>query len=138
MTIKELSLKCGVSEQAIRKWCQRNQVAKHAKLGYCIDEATEQAILRHYGVEVAKPSCETYETTKELIEMLKKELEAKDKQIESLQNALDNTTEALKNSQESLKVAQLLQGNAEQKLKLLEAKEEPEEQKRSLWSRLFN
>ena len=85
-TIKELAETCGVSEQAIRKWCARNQVAKDVAQRYIIDKATETAILRHYGKDegnqVAQPtetSCETNETMKEIIEMLRKELEAKDK-----------------------------------------------------------
>ena len=88
-TIKELAETCGVSEQAIRKWCARNQVAKDVAQRYIIDKTTETAILQHYGKDtrnqVAQPtetSCETSETMKEIIEMLRKELEAKDKQIE--------------------------------------------------------
>ena len=126
-TIKELAETCGVSEQAIRKWCARNQVAKDVAQRYIIDKATETAILRHYGKDegnqVAQPtenSCETKETMKEIIEMLRKELEAKDKQIESLQSALDHTTAALVSAQESIKAAQLLQANSEQKLKMIE------------------
>lgn len=114
-TIKELAETCGVSEQAIRKWCARNQVAK----------------------DVAQPtetSCETSETMKEIIEMLRKELEAKDKQIESLQHSLDRTTAALVSAQESIKAAQLLQANSEQKLKMIEKPaEEAERQGRKHW-----
>jgi septal ring factor EnvC (AmiA/AmiB activator) len=126
-TIKELAETCGVSEQAIRKWCARNQVAKDVAQRYIIDKTTETAILQHYGKDtrnqVAQPtetSCETSETMKEIIEMLRKELEAKDKQIESLQHSLDRTTAALVSAQESIKAAQLLQANSEQKLKMIE------------------
>ena len=140
-TIKELAETCGVSEQAIRKWCARNQVAKDVAQRYIIDKATETAILQHYGKDtrnqVAQPtetSCETNETMKEIIEMLRKELEAKDKQIESLQNSLDRTTAALVSAQESIKAAQLLQANSEQKLKMIEKPaEEAERQGRKHW-----
>lgn len=140
-TIKELAETCGVSEQAIRKWCARNQVAKDVAQRYIIDKATETAILRHYGKDegnqVAQPtetSCETNETMKEIIEMLRKELEAKDKQIESLQHSLDRTTAALVSAQESIKAAQLLQANSEQKLKMIEKPaEEAESQGRKHW-----
>lgn len=37
-TIKELAETCGVSEQAIRKWCARNQVAKDVAQRYIIDK----------------------------------------------------------------------------------------------------
>lgn len=140
-TIKELAETCGVSEQAIRKWCARNQVAKDVAQRYIIDKATETAILRHYGKDegnqVAQPtetSCETSETMKEIIEMLRKELEAKDKQIESLQHSLDRTTAALVSAQENIKAAQLLQANSEQKLKMIEKPaEEAERQGRKHW-----
>lgn len=140
-TIKELAETCGVSEQAIRKWCARNQVAKDVAQRYIIDKTTETAILQHYGKDtrnqVAQPtetSCETSETMKEIIEMLRKELEAKDKQIESLQHSLDRTTAALVSAQESIKAAQLLQANSEQKLKMIEKPaEEAESQGRKHW-----
>lgn len=140
-TIKELAETCGVSEQAIRKWCTRNQVAKDVAQRYIIDKTTETAILQHYGKDtrnqVAQPtetSCETSETMKEIIEMLRKELEAKDKQIESLQHSLDRTTAALVSAQESIKAAQLLQANSEQKLKMIEKPaEEAERQGRKHW-----
>lgn len=140
-TIKELAETCGVSEQAIRKWCARNQVAKDVAQRYIIDKTTETAILQHYGKntrnQVAQPtetSCETSETMKEIIEMLRKELEAKDKQIESLQHSLDRTTAALVSAQESIKAAQLLQANSEQKLKMIEKPaEEVERQGRKHW-----
>lgn len=140
-TIKELAETCGVSEQAIRKWCARNQVAKDVAQRYIIDKTTETAILQHYGKDtrnqVAQPtetSCETSETMKEIIEMLRKELEAKDKQIESLQHSLDRTTAALVSAQESIKAAQLLQANSEQKLKIIEKPaEEAERQGRKHW-----
>lgn len=140
-TIKELAETCGVSEQAIRKWCARNKVAKDVAQRYIIDKTTETAILQHYGKDtrnqVAQPtetSCETSETMKEIIEMLRKELEAKDKQIESLQHSLDRTTAALVSAQESIKAAQLLQANSEQKLKMIEKPaEEAERQGRKHW-----
>lgn len=140
-TIKELAETCGVSEQAIRKWCARNQVSKDVAQRYIIDKTTETAILQHYGKDtrnqVAQPtetSCETSETMKEIIEMLRKELEAKDKQIESLQHSLDRTTAALVSAQESIKAAQLLQANSEQKLKMIEKPaEEAERQGRKHW-----
>lgn len=140
-TIKELAETCGVSEQAIRKWCARNQVAKDVAQRYIIDKTTETAILQHYGKDtrnqVAQPtetSCETSETMKEIIEMLRKEFEAKDKQIESLQHSLDRTTAALVSAQESIKAAQLLQANSEQKLKMIEKPaEEAERQGRKHW-----
>ena len=58
-TIKELAETCGVSEQAIRKWCARNQVAKDVAQRYIIDKTTETAILQHYPMRRKTP-CFSY------------------------------------------------------------------------------
>lgn len=138
MTIKELALQCEVSEQAIRKWCVRNHVAKDVSQHYIIDETIEKAILQHYGkVErnrVAKhseTSCETNETMKDIVEMLKRELEIKNTQIEEL-------NERLAESQKLLDQQQQLTALQEQKLQLLieqKADEEAvtEEPKKKHW-----
>ena len=105
-TIKELAELCKVSEQALRKWCVRNQVAKDVSQHYIIDETIEKAILKHYGVDIEKqvsqpekPSFATDETTKELISMLKNELEAKNKQIEEKDKQIDKLQKALDQEQ---------------------------------------
>lgn len=52
MTIKELSEICGVSQQAIRQWCVKNNVSKQRNQGkkpsFYIDEPTKQAIISYY------------------------------------------------------------------------------------------
>lgn len=137
MTIKELSNVCGVSEQAIRGWCRKNQVPKTAKgKGFAIDETTEMAILLHYGAISAKDGKvserkdtkdtkvnESNSETMRMLEILqeeldfcKKQMELKDEQIAILQKSLQSTTEALTSAQESVKAAQLLQANTEKKL----------------------
>lgn len=141
-TIKQISEVCGVSEQAVRGWCKRNDVPKDTKgKQYVISESIECAILRYYGVDlekdvvkeerkVAKDELVSYK----LVELLEKELESKNEQIHRLQESLQNTTEALKASQESLKASQFLQANAEQRLQALEIEEKnPEPQKRSVF-----
>lgn len=149
MTIKELSKVCGVSEQAIRAWCRKNQVPKDAKgKGFAINESTEMAILLHYGAIETKDAkanernLESNSETRYMVEILQKELDfyknqmvAKDEQISTLQKSLESTTEALKVSQESLKASQVLQANAEKKLLQLEEKEE-EPEKKSWWDKL--
>lgn len=40
-TIKELAETCGVSEQAIRKWCARNQVSKDIAKHYPMQNIKE-------------------------------------------------------------------------------------------------
>lgn len=122
-TIKEIAAACGVSEQSIRKWCKRNQVAKQrnqvSKESYVIDESTKQAILQYYHADASngtsKPSCETKqpncETEKSqdtainaLTEQLKekdKQLAEKDKQLEALNQQLAALTNALASAQEA-------------------------------------
>lgn len=137
-TIKELSNMCGVSEQAIRGWCRKNQIAKDAKgKGFAIDETTETAILLHYGAINAKDAkanetkdAKANESNGETMRMLKilqeeldfwkKQIEVKDEQIAILQKSLQRTTEALTSAQESVKAAQFFQANAEQKVRLVE------------------
>ena len=122
-TIKEIAVACGVSEQSIRKWCKRNQVAKQrnqvSKESYVIDESTKQAILQYYHADAingaSKPSCEikqpNCETEKPrdiainaLTEQLKekdKQLAEKDKQLEALNQQLVTLTNALASAQEA-------------------------------------
>lgn len=141
-TIKQISEICGVSEQAIRGWCKRNNVPKDAKgKQYVISESVECDILGHYGGLDGKVSQEERKVAKgdfvsyKLVEMLEKELKSKNEQIHILQESLKNTTEALKTSQESLKASQLLQANTEQRLLSLESQENttPEPQKKSFF-----
>ena len=115
-TIKEIAVACGVSEQSIRKWCKRNQVAKQrnqvSKESYVIDESTKQAILQYYHADASngtsKPSCETEKSQdtaiNALTEQLKekdKQLAEKDKQLEALNQQLATLTNALASAQEA-------------------------------------
>ncbi len=141
-TIKEIAEKCGVSEQAIRGWCKRNQVAKDERKAYILSQEVESSIYAYYtGVnekDVVKgerkaesnlpQDSDTIELLKTQMQMLQNELSIKNKQIADL-------SDALKNSQESLRASQLLQANTEQKIKLLEQKgeESAEEPKKKHW-----
>ena len=49
-TIRQIATECGVSEQAVRAWCRRNNVAKDAKGSFAIDESVKTAIYQHYRV----------------------------------------------------------------------------------------
>ena len=58
MTIKELSEKCGISEQSLRAWCKKNNVPKTiiegnerkaTKPSYVITNELETEILDYYG-----------------------------------------------------------------------------------------
>ena len=141
-TVKEMAAICGVSEQAIRGWCRRNNVARDAKgKGFAINESTEMAILLHYGAISAKDTKanesinESSNETIMMLKILQKELDfcreqlvAKDEQIATLQKSLESTTAALTSAQESVKAAQLLQANTEKKMQLIEQQTDPEQE----------
>jgi DNA-binding transcriptional MerR regulator len=130
VTIAELSVECGVSEQAIRAWCRRNHVAKDAKGSFAITETQKTAIYQHYlGIDrkevsqPAKASCETCETSETaLITMLQRELDrkseqlaVKDKQIAELNERLSECSAALLAAQQTTQAAQVLHAGTIQK-----------------------
>ena len=149
-TIRQIATECGVSEQAVRAWCRRNNVAKDAKGSFAIDESIKTAIYQHYrvveGNEVSQPakaSCETCETSERvLISMLQKELDLKsDKQIEELNARLAESNAALVAAQQTAQAAQALHAGTIQQQLAGESSEqethEPEERK-SWLRRIFN
>ena len=154
-TIRQIATECGVSEQAVRAWCRRNNVAKDAKGSFAISESIKTAIYQHYrvveGNEVSQPakaSCETCETSETvLISILQKELDlkseqlaVKDKQIEELNVRLAESNAALVAAQQTAQAAQALHaGTIQQQLAGESAEQEahePEERK-SLFQRMF-
>ena len=155
-TIRQIATECGVSEQAVRAWCRRNNVAKDAKGSFAIDESIKTAIYQHYRVverkevsQPAKASCETCETSETvLIAMLQKELDlkseqlaVKDKQIEELNARLAESNAALVAAQQTAQAAQALHAGTIQQQLAGESSEqeahEPEE-KKSWLRRIFN
>ena len=161
VTIAEISVECGVSEQAIRAWCRRNHVAKDAKGSFAITESQKSAIYQHYlGVDrkqvsqPAKASCETCETSETaLITMLQRELDrkseqlaVKDKQIAELNERLSECSAALLAAQQTAQAAQALHaGTIQQQLTDGAAELEPNQpqtdvvsgEKKGWLSRLF-
>lgn len=129
-TMKQIADEIGIDKQRVYRYIKKNHINEaHQKNGVMYyNEAAERLIKQEFSEkEVHQGSASSDAVIDVLLkqsEMLKKELEAKDKQIESLHKSLERTTEALASAQESLKVAQLLQANAEQRVKLLEQAEE--------------
>ena len=156
-TIRQIAKECGVSEQAVRAWCRRNNVAKDAKGSFAISESVKTAIYQHYHVveqnevsQSAKASCETCETSETiLISMLQKELNlkseqlaVKDKQIEELNARLAESNAALVAAQQTAQAAQALHaGTIQQQLLTDEAgtdqQDQEPERKRGWFSKLF-
>lgn len=152
-TIKQMADMCQVSEQAIRGWCRRNQVAKDAKGSYEISEAIEHNIYAYYKVQVAKDVAkdakavakdkdeliwelksriERLELERELegkslqekTKIIQKELEARDEQIREKDRQLNAALEMLAENQKLLDQQQQLNAMAEHRIKLLEQKED--------------
>ena len=118
-----------MSEQAVRAWSRRNNVAKDAKGSFAIDESVKTAIYQHYrvveGNEVSQPakeSCETCETSETvLIAMIQKELDLKSEQL------------AVKDKQIEELNAKLVEGSAA----CADQSEQEPQEKRKWWSKLF-
>lgn len=158
-TLKQIADEIGIDKQKVYRFVVKNGItaSSEAKQSKLYDEVAERLIKRHFNhiTTSSERSGEAHQKSgqEQLLEQLIKELEIKneqirekDRQIENLQISLKSTTEALASAQESVKVAQLLQANTEQKLRLLEQKEEeveeeqnqqPEE-KQNFWSRLWH
>ena len=123
-TIKEIAVACGVSEQSIRAWCKKNNVAKErngkSMASYIIDETTKAAIISHYSKyyneqepqvrkESTKDRKESAKENPELVMLLKSEnhakdeqLAAKDKQIEALNQQIESKDKQLAAKDEQL------------------------------------
>lgn len=103
-TIKEIAKICEVSEQAIRGWCRRNNVAKDAKGTFAINETIEYRIYEHYMVDVAKlnakPAKPENNLNEAIIELLRNELEYKNKQIDELNKRLTECQKLLDQEQQ--------------------------------------
>ena len=87
LTIKELSSELGVSEQALRQWCKKNNVRKEStkarKASYIIDCDTEILIKNHYRPEKSNETNESKET-----KAGKQRKESKESSQQDLQQAL--------------------------------------------------
>ena len=157
-TLKQIADEIGIDKQKVYRFVVKNGItaSSEVKQSKLYDEAAERLIKRHFHhiTTSNERSGEAHQKSgqEQLLEQLIKELEIKneqirekDRQIENLQISLKSTTEALASAQESVKVAQILQANTEQKLRLLEQKESQEEEqnqqpeeKQNFWSRLWH
>lgn len=145
ISIKQIAQDCGVSQEAVRKWCKRNHVAKVGKR-WELSATDIKAIYEYYVVDVPQlsepkqQSSETFTTDESAtIEILREQLRVKDEQIANLSEQLSSTTKALLNAQEQVAAAQLLHA-ADRKDDLLPQshEEQPEEKPRQgFFARLF-
>ena len=136
-TIKSIAAECGVSVQAIRAWCRRNQVAKDAKGKWKLDESTLSLIYEYYQVNKGESSESKSETAcasnesklstalQAEVDYLREQIAIKDKQIADLSTALLNAQKEVTNAQQ-------LHG-VEKAEKLLETTEQKEERTKKHW-----
>lgn len=134
-TIKQIADELGVSKTAVRNKIEnlglRSSLQKNGNQ-FAIDENQEMLIKSCFcekepqtaNRKPVSEETETFRLLSDMVSVLKEQLSEKDRLISSLQNSLNLTTEALVSAQESIKAAQLLHANAEQKMKLVEQKEE--------------
>ena len=87
ITIKELAQELGVSEQALRQWCKRNEIKKTTKgkvTSYFLDENTVELIRNHYTAQRKQGATNTQRKSNETLDLLQAQLAEKDKQISAL------------------------------------------------------
>lgn len=127
ITIKELAQELGVSEQALRQWCKRNEIKKTTKgkiTSYFLDENTVELIRNYYTAQRKQGTTNTQRksnesnTTKAYIDNLLQ-------QIDKLNARLDKAEEERErlNAERQTTLARLFQTEDENKALKLELKE---------------
>lgn len=130
MTVKELAIICKVHYNTMRKWLSDNKVKKVDKTvnsPYLITDDVEKKAKKHFLTE--DPELENKE--EKIDNILIQQLTQKDKQIVEQQ-------EQIKNLQKLLENQQILTLKAQEKVLLLENKEELAINNKSFWQRIFS
>lgn len=133
MTVKELADLCNVHYNTMRKWLADNKIKKVDKAvnsPYLITDDVIKKARKHFLVEDPK----TEEKKEEIDNILIQQLAQKDKQIVKQQEQIEHLQKLLENQQ-------ILTLKAQEKVQLLESKEEVIEsnkgKSRSLWQKIF-
>ena len=145
-TIKQIAEELGVSKTSVMKKIDnlglRSSLQKNANQ-FAIDEEQESLIKSAF--EKKQPTTdnrqpvveksESLQLFSDVIETLKKQLEEKDKQLDAKDRQIEQLNERLAESQKLIDQQQQLSAIVEQKLSLLEKKEEesPAEQPKRHW-----
>lgn len=136
-TIKQLADELGVSKTAVRKKIENLGLSEKVQTNgnrIEVDERQERLIKSAFSQKETKTTnanevsekSETLRLLSSMVSTLQEQLQEKDKQIERLQTELEN-------AQKSVDQAQQLHAMTEQKLLLLEDKQEQEEQPKKRW-----
>lgn len=143
-TIKDIATECGVSVQAIRAWCRRNQVAKDAKGKWKLDESTLSLIYEYYQVKKGESSERKSETAcassesklsaalQAEVDYLREQIAIKDKQIADLSTALV----AAQDSNKALSANAAMHTAADKKEELTLESTEQKLERKTRWQRL--
>lgn len=129
-TIKQIADELGVSKTAVRKKIENLGLSEKVKTNgnrIEVDERQEKLIKSAFSQKETKTAnakdvsekSETLRLLSSMVSTLTEQLQEKDKQIERLQTELENT-------QKSVDQAQQLHAMTEQKIRLLEQKEQEE------------
>ena len=83
LSVRELATECGVSVQAIRKWCAKNGVERNAQRGYVITDDVRFLAVKHYKErkDGKKVSEKVSKQVSPQVDALLRQLEAKDAQL---------------------------------------------------------
>ena len=130
MTVKELAIICKVHYNTMRKWLSDNKVKKVDKTvnsPYLITDDVVKKAKKHFLTE--DPELENKE--EKIDNILIQQLTQKDKQIVEQQ-------EQIKHLQKLLENQQILTLKAQEKVLLLENKEELGINNKSFWQRIFS
>lgn len=134
MTVKELANLCNVHYNTMRKWLSDNKIKKADKAvnsPYLITDDVVKKAKKHFLNE--DPKIE--EKQEEIDNILIQQLIQKDKQIVKQQEQIEHLQRLLENQQ-------ILTLKAQEKVQLLESKEEVIEsnkgKSRSIWQKIFN
>lgn len=142
-TIKQIAEELGVSKTAVRKKIENLGLSEKVKTNgnrIEVDERQEKLIKSAFSQKETKTAnanevsekSETLRLLSSMVSTFTEQLQEKDKQIERLQTELEN-------AQKSVDQAQQLHAMTEQKIRLLEQKEDeqeqlpPEEEKKHWW-----
>ena len=133
MTVKELANLCNVHYNTMRKWLSDNKIKKADKAvnsPYLITDDVVKKAKKHFFNE--DPKIE--EKQEEIDNILIQQLTQKDKQIVKQQEQIEHLQRLLENQQ-------ILTLKAQEKVQLLESKEEiieeSKEKNKSLWQKIF-
>lgn len=124
-TIKQLADEIGISKQKLYRYIKSHHIndIHQVESTMYIDDILENKLKQHFESTTTSSESHQSESNDTVIEALLTQLKTKDEQIKHLQQLLDQE--------------QQLHLQTQNKLMLLEHKDEQQEEKKSFWGKLF-